>query len=128
MIRTTKGAVGRYGQLGYLKSGVRWTSVRFSSGDAAGYGPTAPKDASLLDPVVGRRASRGMHFSKVIAAQTIGCIRLPDQVTPPRIDLLILFQLADGESQSRRQASRQQGEVDHDESVRFGRLAFHDSA
>jgi hypothetical protein len=58
------------------------------------------ESASLLDPVAGRRASRGMHFSKVIAAQTIGCIRLPDQVTPPRIDLLILFQLADGESQS----------------------------
>ena len=37
---------------GYLQSGERWRYVRFSTGDAVGYEPTFPKQASLLDQVV----------------------------------------------------------------------------
>ena len=37
---------------GYLQTGERWRYVKFSTGDAAGYEPTPPKQANLLDQVV----------------------------------------------------------------------------
>ena len=39
-------------QWGYLQTGERWRYVEFSTGDAAGYEPTPPKQANLLDQVV----------------------------------------------------------------------------
>jgi hypothetical protein len=37
---------------GYLQSGERWRYVVFSTADAAGYEPTPPKQANLLDQVI----------------------------------------------------------------------------
>jgi hypothetical protein len=54
---------------GYLKSGGRCRYVRFSSGDAVGYRPVQPREASMLDKVISSacrlpsRCSRvGRHF------------------------------------------------------------------
>jgi hypothetical protein len=64
-IRTTKERLVGTDRWGYLKSGERWRYVRFSSGDAAGYGPTLPKEASMLDQVVGSAClSRDAYFLK----------------------------------------------------------------
>jgi hypothetical protein len=50
---------------GYLQSGERWRYVRFSTGDAVGYEPTPPKQASLLDQVVNSAClSRDEVFQK----------------------------------------------------------------
>lgn len=51
-IRTAKGRSVGTDRWGYLKSGERWRYVAFSSGDAVGYRPTPPKEASLLDKVI----------------------------------------------------------------------------
>jgi hypothetical protein len=64
-IRTSKERLVGTDRWGYLKSGERWRYVRFSSGDAAGYGPTPPKEASMLDQVVGSAClSRDAYFLK----------------------------------------------------------------
>jgi len=51
-IRDATGRISGTDRWGYLQSGERWRYVRFSSGDAAGYKPTPPKQAKLLDQVV----------------------------------------------------------------------------
>jgi hypothetical protein len=51
-IRDATGRISGTDHWGYLQSGERWRYVRFSSGDAAGYKPTPPKQAKLLDQVV----------------------------------------------------------------------------
>jgi hypothetical protein len=51
-IRDATGRIFGTDRWGYLQSGERWRYVRFSSGDAAGYKPTVPKQANLLDQVV----------------------------------------------------------------------------
>jgi hypothetical protein len=51
-IRAATGRISGTDHWGYLQSGERWRYVRFSSGDAAGYKPTPPKQAKLLDQVV----------------------------------------------------------------------------
>jgi hypothetical protein len=51
-IRDATGRISGTDRWGYLQSGERWRYVRFSRGDAAGYKPTPPKQANLLDQVV----------------------------------------------------------------------------
>lgn len=51
-IRDATGRVFGTDRWGYLQSGERWRYAKFSTGDAVGYGPTAPKQANLLDQVV----------------------------------------------------------------------------
>lgn len=51
-IRSSSGNVIGKDRWGYLKSGEVWRYVRFFAGDAAGYRPVAPKEASLLDQVI----------------------------------------------------------------------------
>jgi hypothetical protein len=51
-IRDATGRILGTDRWGYLQTGERWRYVRFSSGDAAGYKPTPPKQANLLDQVV----------------------------------------------------------------------------
>jgi len=51
-IRDATGRIFGIDRWGYLQSGERWRYVRFSTGDAAGYEPTPPKQANLLDQVV----------------------------------------------------------------------------
>ena len=51
-IRDATGRISGTDHWGDLQSGERWRYVRFSSGDAAGYKPTPPKQAKLLDQFV----------------------------------------------------------------------------
>jgi hypothetical protein len=51
-VRTPIGRLVGKDRWGYLKSGERWRYVTFSGGDAVGYRPTHPKEASLLDQVI----------------------------------------------------------------------------
>lgn len=51
-IRDATGRLFGTDHWGYLQSGERWRYVKFSTGDAVGYGPTAQKQANLLDQVV----------------------------------------------------------------------------
>jgi hypothetical protein len=51
-VRDTTGRICGTDRWGYLPSGERWRYVRFSTRDAAGYEPTPPKQANLLDQVV----------------------------------------------------------------------------
>jgi len=64
-IRTSTERVFGTDRWGYLQSGERWRYVRFSSGDAVGYEPTLPKQASMLDQVIGSACfSRDASFPK----------------------------------------------------------------
>jgi|SRR5580700_5214609 hypothetical protein len=51
-IRTTKERSVGTDKWGYLKGGMRWRYVAFSSGDAIGYRPTPLQEANLLDAVI----------------------------------------------------------------------------
>jgi len=51
-IRDAKGLTFGTDRWGYLQSGERWRYVTFSNGGAAGYEPTPPEQARLLDQVV----------------------------------------------------------------------------
>lgn len=51
-ILTPKGRLMGTDHWGYLKSGEPWRYVKFSSGDAAGYGPTSAEAAKMLDQVL----------------------------------------------------------------------------
>jgi hypothetical protein len=52
VVRTPTGHIVGEDRWGYLKSGERWRYVTFSRGDAVGYRPTRPKEASLLDQAI----------------------------------------------------------------------------
>jgi hypothetical protein len=51
-IRTSEGSLVGEERWGYL-NGERWRYVRFSRGDAVGYRPARPREASMLDQVIG---------------------------------------------------------------------------
>lgn len=51
-IRSRSGQIFGTDRWGYLNSGMRWRYVVFSTGDATGYEPSSPREASLLDQVV----------------------------------------------------------------------------
>ena len=51
-IRTPKGVLVGKDRWGYLKGGERWRYITFSRGDAVGYRPTSPKEATRLDKVI----------------------------------------------------------------------------
>jgi hypothetical protein len=51
-VNTPQGSSVGKDRWGYLSSGERWRYVTFSSGDAVGYRPIRPEEASLLDQVI----------------------------------------------------------------------------
>jgi len=51
-MRTTKERSVGTDRWGYLKGGMRWRYVAFSSGDAIGYRPAPLQEANLLDAVI----------------------------------------------------------------------------
>lgn len=51
-IRSRSGQMFGTDRWGYLNNGMRWRYTEFLTGDAAGYEPLPPREASLLDQVV----------------------------------------------------------------------------
>lgn len=51
-VLNTRGTQVGTDRWGYLSTGHRWRLVTFPSGDAVGYRPVSPKEASLFDQII----------------------------------------------------------------------------